>query len=226
MRVKRWIALALAVCLCCLLAACGSKQGKETETGGEADSPVTKCATIGEAKALDGIQDEATGLGQTAFVLAFELNGSYWRLTADLTQAQSDEIDALDMMADDYQEKYTALTNALAVTKCENLDAQRLTDAQMQALAGKTGQALLDDGWTIGAVYNTETMEFELEYADFAYSVAFEAAGPIENTDDFDVAATIGPLTVKAVTFSGIGVSATDVPDEPFAEPFSEDATA
>ena len=210
MKAKRWIALALAVCLCCLLAACGGKTGKNED----AEAAVRGCATMGEAFALAGKETELTGYGETAVVFAFELNGTYWRLTADLTPAQADEIDALDVTADDHIEKCRAITGPLAVTKCEKLDEKKLTDEQLQALAGKTGAELLDGGWRLGSYADAAKLEFELEREGLAYTVTFEAQSPIVDPENIDAEETIRALKVKSAAFRGLGDSAVDTPVE------------
>jgi hypothetical protein len=48
-------------------------------------------------------------------------------------------------------------------------------------------------------------MEFWLYKGPFAYTVVFESDQKYENTDDFDLWAAIAPLTIKSVTYNGLG---------------------
>ena len=208
---KKLIALLLAAfCLCAMLAACGNKNEPAAPSPGV---DVTKIATIGEAEALEGKGEEQSGFGDAAYVYAFELNGSYWRLTAAMTEEQSEALWALDMGAEDYETKRAELTATLAVTNCEDLTDRKLTDEQMQALVGKTGEDLLNDGWVSGYGYNLDTMEFFMEKDLFEYTVVFDSEEKLENNDEFDEMEAIRPLTVSSVTFSCLGSGATDVPE-------------
>lgn len=211
MNTKKWIILLLAVlCLCAMLAACGNKTNPSSPSSGV---DVTKLATIGEAISLTGKGEEQAGFGEKEYIYAFELNGRYWRLTAELTEEQSEALWELDMSDDDYETKRAALTSTLAVTNCEDLTGEKLSEEEMNALAGKTGADLVNDGWTSGYGYNLEDMEFYLEKTPFTYTVTFSSEEKLENSDDFDVEEAIKPLTVKSVSFNGLGSSATDIPE-------------
>ena len=76
---------------------------------------------------------------------------------------------------------------------------------ELDKYVGKTGQDLLDDGWTEGYGYNLDDMVFWLYKGPFAYDVVFESDQKYENTDDFDVWKTIAPLKIKSVTYKGLG---------------------
>ncbi len=221
MKTKKLIALLLAaVCACSLLAACGNRNtpsapSDETTSAGNS----LNVATIGEAMALADKGEEQSSVGEKAYIYAFELNGVYWRLTADLTAEQHDALWALDITDADYEEKEKELLSPLAVTKCENLNAMLPSDDEINALASKTGEDLLNDGWTIGTGYNLEEMDVYMDKGLFSYTVTFESDEQFENTDDFDIEAAIRPLKVKAVRLFGLAQSVTD-------EPGSEAGTA
>lgn len=207
-----------------LLAACG-KNGGSTEPaddGSNADALSVK--TIGEALAFveDGMPMSA--IYGKAYVCVIEKDGTYWRLTAELSEEESAALSELDILAEDYEEKEKELLSPLAVTKCENLNELKLSDEEMAALVGKTGEDLINDGWISGMGYNLESMEFFMEYPPFSYTVTFEAKEKLENTDDFDELEAIKDLKVTSVAFDGLGNSATDVPE--YYEDWSEDESA
>ena len=214
MKAKKWIALLLAaVCVCAVLAACGNKTeptGSTEPTGAE---DTLKFKTIGEALALGEGGSYMSAIYEKAYVYAFENDGVYWRLAAELTPEQYTALSELDILADDYEEKEKELLSSLAVTKCENLNEKKLTDDEMAALVGKTGKELLDGGWMTGSGYNLDTMEFFMEYPPFAYTVTFEKQEQLENTDDFDEEAAISGLKVVSVAFDSLGDSCTDMPE-------------
>lgn len=175
--------------------------------------------TIGEALETEkGEASEQSAIYENAYVYVFEKDGTYWRLTADLSKETSAALSELDILADDYEEKEKELLYPLVVTKCENLNDQILSDEEMAAMVGKTGEDLINDGWTSGMGFNLDDMVFYMEHASFSYSVVFESEETLENTDDFDVIEAIRTLKVKSVSFDGLGNSATNISSEEDAE--------
>ena len=201
-------ALVLALAL---LAACG---GQKPTGGNTAANDVTSFKTFAEAFALEN-NGESHAVYEDAFVYAFRIEDAYWRLSAALPSSVAEAIAALDIMDMDYDEKQLALIAPVEIGKCENLNEQMLSSADMEALKGKTGAELLADGWVEGMGYNLEEMEFFLEKGPFSYTVTFEAPeAPLENTDDFSVTDAIQMLQVKSVQLDGLGNAATDLPEE------------
>lgn len=214
MTAKKTIALLVAAaCLCALCAACGKKTENEPPVDSVLSVDITALKTVGEAFALGEKTEEQSATYEDWFVYAFSYGGTYWRLSASIPQDVHEAIEALDIMEPDYNEKCDALVAPLEIETCEDLTAQKLTDEQMAALVGKTGQDLIDDGWVSGMGYNLDDMVFYLEYPPFAYDVVFEAKEKLVNSDDFDEMEAIKTLKVISVTFSGLG-DATTLPEE------------
>lgn len=214
MKTKKLIALLTAVlCLCTVLAACGTKPAPST-----ASDAAEGFATLGEAMAAAEEHQSQSSTYHSAYVMAFELNGDYWRVAAELNDEQAAALDALDMLDDDYDAKLKELLSPIAVTKCEKLNDLKLTEDEMNALVGKTGEDLLKDGWTSGYGYNLEDKEFYLEKSPFTYFVTFSFEEKLEDSDDFDVEEAIRPMTVKSVAFEGLGDGATEMPEYMEAE--------
>ena len=210
MKMKKWIAVVLAVvCVAALFAGCAKKG--DNKGGNTAD--YTSVKTLAEALALaEGAEDRTSGMSDTLYALVFQKDGEFWRFYADMTEEQSEAIFDLDMTADDYDEKLSAIAAEMPIAKAENITALRLSDDQMKALVGKTGEELVSDGWTSGFGYNVEALEFFLEYGPFTYKVTFETPDePIAYDEEtFDELEAIKPLVVKSVEYSTIGTSATD----------------
>ena len=219
---KGFVCVLSLIIVLSLFAACG-KQGSSdpAPTNNIPASDTLSVKTIGEALALkgEGVFQSAT-LGK-AYVVVFEKDGVYWRVIAELTPEQHDAIVALDILDENHDEKEKELVSPLTVTKCENLNEMKLSDDDMAALVGKTGAELLDSGWTNGMGYNLDSMEFYLEYAPFTYTVTFEKQEQLENTDDFDQEAAVASLKVVSVSFSGLGNSATEIPE--YSEEFADE---
>jgi len=190
-----------------LFAACGKKE--------------SSVETIGDALALTGEGEFQSATLGKAYVVVFEKDGVYWRVIAELTPEQHDAIFALDILDEDHEQKEKELVSPLTVTKIEKLNEKKLSDDDMTALVGKTGAELFDSGWTTGMGYDLESMEFYLEYAPFMYTVTFEKQEQLENTDDFDEEAAVASLKVVSVSFSGLGNSATDLPE--YSEEFADE---
>ena len=205
-----------------LFAACGKKESNDpTPTNNAPASDTLSVETIGEALALKGEGEFQSATLGKAYVVVFEKDGVYWRVIAELTPEQHDEIFALDILDENHDEKEKELVSPLTVTKIENLNEKKLSDDDMTALVGKTGAELFNSGWTTGMGYNLDSMEFYLEYAPFMYTVTFEKQEQLENTDDFDEEAAVASLKVVSVSFSGLGNSATEIPE--YSEEFADE---
>ena len=205
-----------------LFAACGKKESNDpTPTNNAPASDTLSVETIGDALALTGEGEFQSATLGKAYVVVFEKDGVYWRVIAELTPEQHDAIFALDILDEDHEQKEKELVSPLTVTKCENLNEKKLSDDDMTALVGKTGAELFDSGWTTGMGYDLESMEFYLEYAPFMYTVTFEKQEQLENTDDFDEEAAVASLKVVSVSFSGLGNSATEIPE--YSEEFADE---
>ena len=196
-----------------LFAACGKNNGNDTDpTNAASDGMSFK--TIGEALAVEKEEySEQSATYGNVFVYVFEKDGTYWRLVAELSDEEAAALSELDILDEDYAAKEEALISPLAVTKCENLNEQMLSDDETEALVGKTGAELLNSGWTVGMGYNLDSMEFYWEYGPFQYTVTFEKLEQLENTDDFDEEAAVAELKVASVAFNGLGNSCTDLPE-------------
>ena len=215
------IVLSLLIVLS-LFAACGKQRSNDPSASDNVPaSDALSVETVGDALALMGEGESQFATLEKAYVVAFEKDGVYWRVIAELTPEQHDAIFALDILDEDHEEKEKELVSPLTVTKIENLNEKKLSDDDMTALVGKTGAELFDSGWTTGMGYDLESMEFYLEYAPFMYTVTFEKQEQLENTDDFDQEAAVASLKVVSVSFSGLGNSATEIPE--YSEEFADE---
>ncbi|MBQ6163213.1 MAG: M15 family metallopeptidase [Clostridia bacterium] len=215
---KKAIVIILSLVLALSMFAACTKSGGDPSPSENAPAENTTAAdvpawkTIGEALAAEKDESsEQSAIYAKVFVYVFEKDGTYWRLTAELSDEESAALSALDILDEDYAEKEKALITPLAVTKCESLNELKLSDEDLAALVGKTGKELLDDGWNTGMGYNLDSMEFYWEHGPFAYTVTFEKQEDLENTDDFDETAAVAELKVASVKFDGLGNTCTDI---------------
>ena len=213
---KKTIWIMIAVLTLGLLAGCGKPGSGEDAADGASDAGIVvksdgtvdlnSFRTIGEAAALQG-KDEGSVQRATyegIYVYAFSLNGVLYRVTAELPEEVSKKLFELEY-DDDYEKNEMALVSELPITKAENLDEQKLTQEELDALVGKTGQELFESGWRSGMFYNTETMEVWLEYGPFSYVMHFDGTVDPKDAEEFDVYEGLADMKVKDAAFQGIG---------------------
>jgi hypothetical protein len=212
---KNTIALLLSLALILGLTACGgsaassASAAQETENAESvsvaqeaqapeaADSPEFR--TMGDVFAYDS---DNYASGDDYYIYVFEKDGIIYRATAKFPPDVSEKVAAIDIFDEQYDAKVREAVAPLEIEKLDNLTEMIPPQEELDALVGKTGQDLLDDGWTIWS-YQLDIMEFGLHHGPFAFTVVFD--GELEMTDDFDEYAAIAPLTIKSVTYDGIG---------------------
>jgi len=212
---KNTIALLLSLALILGLTACGgsaassasaapetenaesASAAQETQAPEAADSPEFR--TMGDVFAYDS---DNYASGDDYYIYVFEKDGIIYRATAKFPPDVSEKVAAIDIFDEQYDAKVREAVAPLEIEKLDNLTEMIPPQEELDALVGKTGQDLLDDGWTIWS-YQLDIMEFGLHHGPFAFTVVFD--GELEMTDDFDEYAAIAPLTIKSVTYDGIG---------------------
>ena len=205
---KKLTALILA-CMFVLsaLTACG---GAGTPAGsGETDAIVAGFKTIGDVLAYPGTNEEQYAAQDEKFIYVFSLNGTYYRGITEMSDEESSKLFNLDYDDPEHDAKEAALLAPVKVDNWENLSKLIPPQEELDKLVGKTGQELLDDGWTSGG-YNLSEKEFWMNKGPFSYTVVMDG---LEIGDDFDYDSfnedeTLPTLTVKSVTFTGLGDAA------------------
>ena len=202
---KKILTMALAAALLCTapltLAACG--QGGGTDEGTSAETLTGQFATMADILTADTSSMASTCDGEH-YVCAFELDGTWWRVEAELEEGMYDEL--MDVWVED-QAKVEELISPLAVTKAEELEP--LDAESLEALAGKTGADLAADGFVFmeGAmVVNGEETDCVANLGDFDYLVTFEGAVADENATD--VAGVVADMTVSSVSLQSVSFNA------------------
>ena len=188
--------LVLALMLTALVA-CGQKTASPAASAAPAEFK-----TFADILAQQDATNMQYSLGEGMLVYAFELNGVYYRASTAVDEATENAGFDLDYDDPEHDAKWAALIGPLAIENLENLSETIPSQAELDALVGKTGQELLDDGWTMWGG-DCESLEFYLNHGAFTYTVQFE--GEPANSDTFDWDEGIAPYTVKSATFSGLG---------------------
>ncbi len=205
---KTLLCLLTAACLLCALTACGSSQ-KETAQAPAADAQAPAFTTMGDVFPSESMN---SGFSETKYVYAFEKDGVVYRAVAELPADVSETIWNLDFFDEKYDEKVHEAVAPLPILQLDNLTERIPAQAELDALIGKTGQELKDEGWTISA-WQLDDMEFTLDHGPFAYTVFMEGDYVPNENYDFDEEADFGPLKVKAITYYGIGDATGEILD-------------
>ena len=102
-----------------------------------------------------------------------EKDGRYYQLTANISEEEYQELEALDTEAEDYQEKLMDFIGKLAVTDCVDYTDAVLSAEAMGEYVGKKGTELLNDGFeSMGysvseegstMIFTKDGMEYEAE---------------------------------------------------------------
>lgn len=226
---KRLITITFTTALACAMAlaltACGqqgggvsssaSEEGSGSESASEstevsessASDAATKFETI---KDVDDADTEyfTSGFVKNLYVCAFLLDGTWWRVEAPVEESVSKEIDKY--WTED-QDKVDELISTLKVTKVETLEAP--SEEEIEALVGKTGADVSDDGFTFlagGLTVNGNETDCSATKGSFGYLISFDGAVPDENTDN--PASAVADMKVisadlQGVTFEALGIT-------------------
>lgn len=199
-----------------VLAACGSSGESSDGAGSTDESAQTEALDVDSLKTMGDVMtiereesQEAVGNGKAVF--AFKYGDTYYRVTAEISEDVQKAYMDVDITEEGYEEKQKEILAPIDVTSVENLSDQMLTQGELDALAGKTGQELVDEGWKYQGSYNFDEMEVLMEYGPFAYNVVFEGSVEGADQDDFDVEAATGDLKVRSAEYSMLGDGASDV---------------
>lgn len=199
---KKVLSLILVLMMSVLaLTACGGSGGGES--GSDDAVSVDSLKTLGDIIALDSGDDQYAVYEDTV-IYAFRLGETYYRAKAAISAEASKAYSDIDFSDEDYEEQQKELISPLEITEIEDLSDQMLTQEQMDALAGKTGQELQDEGWMFVG-HDLENMEFWMNYGPFLYTVVFDGSVDEADYDSFEDEAGTKDLTVKSVSFNALG---------------------
>ena len=151
------------------------------------------------------------GMSETMFAAALEKDGACYRVEAEVPADIVAQLDAIDFFDEKREEKYEALLSPLPVTRVGDLSACLLTQAELDALVGKTGQELLELGFEYGMGYNFwETAQFFMNNGLFSYTVYMNEKVPEMEDYDAVLDELFRPMTVQKVEIDGIAQIASD----------------
>ena len=190
--------LVLALMLTALVA-CGQNTAAPAASADPAEFK-----TFGDILAIaDKAGNMQSSVGEGMLVYAYELDGSYYRASTPIDEATETALFDLDYSDPEHDEKLAAIIGSLAIENLEDLTPTILSQAELDTLVGKTGQELLDSGWSMGYYADFDALEFNLNYGAFSYNAQLE--GEPADSDTFDWETGIAPYTVKSIAFYGMG---------------------
>ncbi len=163
--------------------------------------PPAECRTIGDVMDYDS---PSSGAFEDLFIYVFEADGAFYRAEADITPDIFQQMFDIDFFDPDKDQKTRDLVKDLPIKKLYNLSEVLLSQADLDALTGKTGQELLDMGFVPSGSYGFGE-DVSLAYlvkGPFEYEIEFvEHVTPGE---DPNVAEVIRPMTVKIGRFNSV----------------------
>lgn len=194
----------MLICVLTMLAltGCGAKDQKDQESKGSGSGEAETYETIGDIK---DYEESSFAYGEKQFVFVFTKDGISYRAFCDMPEDISAKLNKLDASQEDFAEKVKEEAAELRITKLENLNDGVPSQDELDKLVGKTGQELIDDGWSVWG-FNVETMEFNMSHGPYNYIVVFD--GKVKMTEDLDGNDAAAPLKVKSVKYDGIGDAA------------------
>ncbi|MBP0955170.1 MAG: hypothetical protein J6M90_05960 [Oscillospiraceae bacterium] len=151
------------------------------------------------------------GSAGSLYVCAVATDSATFRAIANMPEDVEKQYYEADIFDDSYEDTITALVRDLEIAQLQDLSDRRLGSEQLEALAGKSGRELLDDGFECsGYSITEEETVFWVTKDPFEYTVhCNELLSQDEEIEDYDDA--FAGLTVKSMECTGFSYMLTDV---------------
>ena len=181
-----------------------------------ADSPFQTLADVfavlKKTNAEGGTPHYSSGRSDDLYAIALDGDGAFYRVEAAIPADVAEKLDAIDFFDEQRDEKEEALLSPLPVTRVGDLSACRLSQAELDALMGKTGQELLDMGFEYGMGYSFwNSTQFYMDYGLFSYTVYMNEKVPEMEDYDAVLDELFRPMTVQKVEIDGMAQIASDI---------------
>ncbi len=153
----------------------------------------------------------SSSLAPDIYAIAFDVNGVYYRVEAQIAPEIAEQADAIDFFDEERDQKLNALLGPVPVTRVGDLSACIPSQEELDALVGLTGQDLLDMGFAYGSGYSFyDQTEIYLERGLCEYLVLFSEKVP--EMEDYDAALDelMPPLTVSGIEFFQLSGACSD----------------
>ena len=168
-------------------------------------------AVLKKTNAEGGTPHYSSGRSDELYAIALDRDGAFYRVEAAIPADTAEKLDAIDFFDEQRDGKEEALLSPLPVTRVGDLSACRLSQAELDALVGMTGQELLDMGFEYGMGYIFgDSTQFYMDFGLFSYTVYMN--GKVPEMEDYDAVLDelFRSLTVQKVEIDGIALIASD----------------
>ena len=199
-----------------LLSACGGQQAAiKSSSGADAAAASTVDTsgwkTLGDALAAK-TEVVASGWDDKYYIVALKADDSLFRVVAKSKKGIQDKTGELDFQADDYNDKLLEIIGDLEIVSVEDLTAEVPTQEQLDAMVGKTGQELIDDGWAFQSYYMTGGDETGAIFTKghVACNVTFDAKVSSEAADSDESGDKLKDAKVTLAENAGVSDDAID----------------
>lgn len=185
-----------------VFAGCG---GSGSNSSDASDVPsIESLKTIGDVMALE-TEDMQSAVYEDVVVFAFKLGDTYYRVRAAISPDKAQEYFDIDYMDEDHEEKEKAIIAPLEIDSVEDLNDQILSQSELDSLVGKTGQELVEAGWTYNGSHMLEDMEIWMDYGPFLYSVFFDGEVAEADYESFEDEEGTKDMKVVSAKFNMLG---------------------
>ena len=151
------------------------------------------------------------GSAGSLYVCAVATDSAAFRAIANMPEDVEKQYYEADIFDDSYEDTITALVRDLEIAQLQDLSDRRLGSEQLEALAGKSGREIFDEGFECSGYSITEEETiFWVTKDPFEYTVhCNELLSQDEEIEDYDTA--FAGLTVKSMECTGFSYMLTDV---------------
>ena len=197
-------ALSMLLVIGMVLTGCGSNEGGN-------DGSLDNIKTMQDVFNLIPT-DDVTGksIHNNHYVMIFKYMKNEYRVWAELTDAVYQQLFDLDFFDPDIDQKERDLVKDFDAQGLTNLTAAMPSEDDLKKYVGKTGQELVDMGFTCHGFMLWGDAEFYLDFGDYGYKATMN-----EKLDSYDEDASyeeiMAHLTVKKMECTGVGQNATDL---------------
>ena len=208
--------------VCAMLSACGgqpqqsgssaaasaSSSGQSSVAAASVD--VAGWKTLGDVLSV-ATGNPAAGFDGTTYVAVFEVGDSFVRVLAKMDAAKGEKVFELDSSADDRFKQLADLIGDVEIESAEDITTDRIGQPDLDAYVGKTGQNLIDDGFTFADyyMYGGDETGAMMDKGYFSYGVVFDMQ--VSESRIGDEGAAIKDATVKSISYMSIANAATDL---------------
>ena len=153
----------------------------------------------------------SSGSSDEIYIGVFKSGESYVRVVAEFTPEVYAQTEELDFFAEDYDEQYDAIVGALSLKSAEDITADRIAESDYASYVGKTGQNLIDEGFTFVYYdgYGGDETYALFDKGYFSYNVTFDVS---VSEDEEDGASVMGATITEMQC-----ISASDAATDPYA---------